>query len=318
MQPIIYSIPKNTEVIFVADAFAEQYIGGAELTLQALVDKCPKKYFKANSELLTPELIEANKDKYWILGNIARLSKNNIIHIATTAKRFSKIECDYLYCKFRSSHLHKLQTGKECDCHKQDQGRFVLGLYKRAQHVFFMSHGQLNEYKRLFPAMRGWPKDKLIVQSSVFSEKELGILDGLYHARIDKLNIEVRLLAEKKIKKEDSKLLNTWMVLGGGTWIKNQQQTEKYCKDFGLDYEVIGGLKPEEFLRKMSEYSGLVFHPRAEDSCPRLTIEAMLLGLNLDLNNLVQHKDEEWFQERRKALTYLQESTNRFWKVIGL
>ena len=42
-----------TKVVFVADLFADQYIGGAELTTEALIEACPFEYIKINSKDVT-------------------------------------------------------------------------------------------------------------------------------------------------------------------------------------------------------------------------------------------------------------------------
>jgi hypothetical protein len=298
VQPVFY-IPNDTEIVVVADFFAEDLLGGAELTLQAILDKSPYKLFKMHSSMVTAELVEKNKDKYWLLGNIAKMGRESLINVASDT-RFSKIECDYLYCVFRSSHLHKLQTGQDCDCHLRDSGRFVQGLYKRADHVFFMSQGQEDEYKRLFPSMREWPLKKFVIQGSTFKDETLDRLDVLF--------------AEYERKKNGK-----WAVLGGGTWIKNQQEVEEFCKKKKYEYDVIGGLPHAEFLEQMANYSGLVFHPKGFDTAPRITMEAKLLGLKMDLDENVQHRNETWFTgNREKAMIHLRQRAEKFWENINL
>lgn len=294
----VYHIPKDTKVIFVNDMFVEDYIGGAELTFQAIIDKCPEKSFKLHSHLVTSDLIEQNKDCYWILCNFTGMPKDTIVELAVSGVKFSIIECDYKACIYRSSHLHKLQTQKECDCHKTDQGRFIQGFFKRAQKVFFMSQGQLDEYKRLFPRMENWEPGKLIVQGSTFDDKTLDFLDELY-----------------KERKDDN---GKWAVLGGGTWIKNQQGTEEYCRQKKMPYEVIGNMPYEDFLKELLKYKGLCFLPAGLDTNPRITIEAKLLGLKLDLNKNVQQRNEPWFKtpDRNITMKHLRNLASNFWKEI--
>ena len=108
-------------------------------------------------------------------------------------------------------------------------------------------------------------------------------------------------------------------MLGGGSWIKNQQNVEMYLKQKKIRYDVIGGLPYEEFLQTLSNYHGLCFHPLGFDTCPRIVIEAKVMGLELDLNDNVQHKDEKWFKDQtpenvRKAL---QGRPEKFWKDVN-
>ncbi len=51
--PKEFFIPPATEVIFVADFFAEDLIGGAELTSEAIIEKCPMTFFKLHSNSLS-------------------------------------------------------------------------------------------------------------------------------------------------------------------------------------------------------------------------------------------------------------------------
>ena len=244
--PKEYFIPTNTEIIFVADLYSNEYVGGAELTTDAIIAATNKNIFKLHSESLTPELVEKNKEKYWILCNWSQSPIEGRIQLVQSGCQYSIIEYDYKYCKYRSSHLHKLTTKNDCDCHLDKHGKWVASFYKRAEHLFFMSSGQMNEYCRL-------------------------------------------------------------------------QATEQYAKIHQLEYELIGGLPYEQFIQKLGEYEGLIFHPAGFDTCPRLVVEAKLMGLKLDLNENVQHKDEEWFNADNidVTMTYLRDFYNRFWKIIN-
>lgn len=293
----IKSIPQGYDYVVVADMFASSFIGGAELTLEAILNKCSSKCFKICSQQLTIEAIESAIDKYWIIGNFAQMSKECLLTLATSNIKYSVIECDYKYCKFRSSHLHKLQTGNDCDCHQQESGRLIKGFYKRSHHTFFMSEGQLNEYKRLFPSMEKWG-NKLIVQGSTFDKDSLEFLDDLYQNG-------------GKDKKD------LWAVLKGGSWIKNQNEIELYCKNNNIPYELIGDLKYKDFLKELVRYKGLVFHPKGFDTNPRITIEAKLLGLELDLNENVQQQYESWFTgSRENCYDHLLKLPEKFWSHI--
>jgi hypothetical protein len=285
-------IPQNVKLIFVADFFIEDLVGGAELTHDAILQKCPAKFVKIHSSSVTVEMVEQNTDKHWLLGNFSKISRAALIEIANTTK-FSIIECDYLYCTHRSSHLHKLQTGNDCDCHVTDSGRFIQGLFKRSQGVSFMSQGQMNEYLRLFPRMKGWPEGKLRVQGSTFSDDTLDSLIEL--AKSPKRDI--------------------CAVLGGGSWIKNQAATEAYCKANKLAYELVQNPEPRKFLEQLSTCRTLVFHPAGFDTAPRITMEAKLMGLGLDLNENVQHKDDGWFVgSRENAEKHLRALAKKYWK----
>ena len=62
-----------SEIILVCDLFLEHYIGGAELTTNALFEKTDRKIKKLLSSEITPFFIKKNKNKIWILGNFSNL-----------------------------------------------------------------------------------------------------------------------------------------------------------------------------------------------------------------------------------------------------
>lgn len=288
--PKEFFIPPATEVIFVADFFAEELIGGAELTSEALIAKCNKPYFKLHSHSLTQAMVNKNKDKTWILLNWKGADIQAIFTLFQNQCNVYFVEYDYKYCQFRSSHLHKLQTGKECDCHTNQHGKLIATLYKAAKHVFFMSEKQKQEYERLFPEY----VFKASVLSSIWNEKDI---QTLMHIRKNRVSN------------------GKWAILKGGSWIKNQAATEAYAKSKGLPYELVGGLPYQDFINELGKYEGLIFHPAGFDTCPRLVIEAKLMGLKLDLNDNVQHKDEAWFNSDNIE-EYLLSRPAEFWRVL--
>ena len=93
-----------------------------------------------------------------------------------------------------------------------------------------------------------------------------------------------------------------WLVLGSNSWVKGAGTAEQYCKDNGLDYEVVWNLPYQELLRKLSQAEGFVYLPSGWDTCPRMVIEAKLLGCQLIINDNVQHAREDWFTSAWESL----------------
>ena len=67
-------IKDQHQVIFVADLFVEDYIGGAELTSEALISESPYGILKLKSQDVTMDLLHQGADKFWIFGNFSELS----------------------------------------------------------------------------------------------------------------------------------------------------------------------------------------------------------------------------------------------------
>ena len=107
--------------------------------------------------------------------------------------------------------------------------------------------------------------------------------------------------------------------MNSNSWIKGVNETKKYLEDKQVDFELVGGLSYYDMLKKLSEYKGLAFRPLGGDTCPRLVIEAKLLGLELDINDNVQHANEDWWTGGIDDIeAYILDGHNRFWDQILL
>ena len=289
------SLDSESEIVFVSDLFAADYVGGAELTSQALIDSCPRNIETLKSREVTLELLEQGHQKYWIFGNFSSMNEELIPSIVANLN-YSILEYDYKYCKYRSPEKHKFAEMKECDCHTEMKGKMISAFYYGAKSLWWMSEGQEALYHRLFPFLA---ERESVVLSSVFD---------------DKFFASVKILREQTEEKERK----GWIVLGSNSWIKGADAAEQWCKDNDKDYEILWGLPYEEVLLKLSKAEGFVYLPEGMDTCPRMVIEAKLLGCKLHLNDYVQHKDEIWFDtdEMFDTEAYLYAARERFWSAI--
>ena len=59
--------------------------------------------------------------------------------------------------------------------------------------------------------------------------------------------------------------------------------------------------------------------PAGADTCPRMVIEAKLLGCELQMNENVLHSNEEWFNMENISdiETYLKSQTDYFWSFVN-
>lgn len=292
----ILTIRPDAQVIIVADLFADDYVGGAELTTQALIDASPLRVQRLHSSRVTMELLEAGRDRHWIFGNWAALDPNLIPTIIANLS-YSVVEYDYKFCRYRSPQKHAHDTGSPCDCHEQWHGMLTSAFYRGAKHVWWMSEAQQEHYHHLFPFLADRPSTVL---SSVFDDR--------FFVTVKALRAAAPPAADRK----------KWLVLGSSSWVKGRQAAEEHCLSQGLDYEVVWGLPYEEVLERLSRAEGLVYLPAGWDTCPRLVIEAKLLGCKLVLNDNVQHRDEEWFDTDDTLITesYLYAGRDTFWNGV--
>jgi len=282
------------QIIFVADLFAEQYAGGAELTSDALIEASPTLVKKVHAKNLTVEFLQQHVDAFWIFGNFSSINWSLIPVIASNL-RYAVLEYDYKFCLHRSIEKHKHETGQECDCHKRQLGQMVAGFYQAADAIFWMSEQQRARYTERFPNMLGHRNSHVL--SSVF--------DSRFFDKIEQL----------KSKTADR---SGWIVLGSKSWIKGYEDAVKWCEDNGKKFQSYWDVPYEELLDIMSRSEGFVYLPRGGDTCPRMVIEAKLLGCEVVTNDNVQHASEKWWNANPDDVCdYLKGRPDVFWAAIN-
>ena len=288
-------ITEEVKVVFVSDMFADDYTGGAELTFQGLVDSCPFESVCIHSKNVNMQTLQEGHQKYWVFGNIAALDHNLIPTIVANIK-YSIVEFDYKFCRYRSLEKHLEVEKTPCDCHNEMWGKLISSFFYGAQSMWWMSEKQMNIHHDRFPF---YSERVNVVLSSVF--------DDAFFAKVKILN-----------EKYEGKKNNKWIVLGSSSWIKGVDDCKQWCEENNKEYELVWGLPYDELLEKLAQSEGLVFLPKGGDTCPRIVIEAKLLGCKLHLNENVQHKNEIWFdtEDRFDTEAYLYAARSRFWNAM--
>ena len=289
-------IPDAAQIIFVADLFEEDYVGGAEKSSEALIKSSPYEVFKLHSKDVSMELLEAGFEKYWIFGNFCSMDQKLIPTIIANMN-YSIIDFDFKYCQYRSPDKHKEVENQNCDCENREYGKFISAFFYGAKSLFWMSEKQQSLYIKLFPFL---------------SEKEQLVLSSVFD---DEFFVRIRLLREKY---KNTKKNGLYLVYGSSSWIKGTKQAVEYCEKNNLKHKIIGGLSYEALLEELAEAKGIVYTPPGGDSCPRWTIEAKLLGCELILNDNVLQKDEEWMKidDDLTTSSYLYAARGFFWRQI--
>jgi len=275
--------------VFVADFFLEEYGGGAERTTAAITSSRESlsniSYIKSNE--VTGAHIEEMRDSHWVICNFANLSTLNKLSICKKLD-YSIVEYDYKFCRYRSMELHKKTEGKSCDCASQESAKINLAFYGLAKKVWFMSDIQRDIVLSHVETLK---REKTSVLSSVFSDGDLKFINSI----------------------KDNEKENKYLIVKSNSWLKNYDECVEYAKKNQLDYEVAENVPYHELLIKLSTSKGLIFLPSGADTCPRLVIEAFMLGCDTILNDLVQHKDEDWFGTPQKCYEYMSSRAKEFW-----
>jgi len=277
-------------ILFIADLFVEDVIGGAELTSESVIRDSSLFIKKIHSRQVSQTFINQHKEDFWIFGNFVGIPENLLIYISQNIN-YAVIEYDYKFCKWRSPPKHQFLED-DCKCAVETRGKLISIFYHSAKSLWFMSEGQKDIYCEYFPFL----KKNSFVLSSSFTDETLDTIHNLI----------------KDPPKKDDK----WLILNSQSWIKGLADCVRYARKNNLNYELIGGLSHIDMLKKLSQSHGLIFMPKAHDTCPRIVIEAKLLGCELILNENVQHKNEEWFTTSEKMVNHFKERKEFFWNKI--
>ena len=277
-------------IVFVQDVFIQDYVGGGELTTQAIIDATKIPILTIHSQKLTKQIINQHRDKYWIFGNCAGLS-NDILLYACRNLSYSVIEYDYKFCSYRLREKHIAAEGS-CKCDTTSRGKLFSIFFANANNLWFMSDAQRQIYYDLFPFL---DKPTTHVLSSIFNSTTIQYINSL----------------------DVSNKNDIWLIQDSPSWVKGSNKAVEYAKKYGLPFETFSGVEYSQMLLKFAKAKGFIFLPEGSDTCPRTVIEAKLLGCELILNDNVQHKDEKWFTgTKENTLEYLQSRAPLFWDTL--
>ena len=129
---------EEAKYVFVSDMFASQYVGGAEMSLQTLIEETKDSYTTVNSGGVTKEMIEFYKDSKWVFGNYADLDSSKMEQIISKKLDYSVVEFDYKFCVYRNLELHQTMENSPCNCNTREKGQLVEKFLANASNVFYV------------------------------------------------------------------------------------------------------------------------------------------------------------------------------------
>lgn len=276
-------------------------LGGTALTIDALLEPNINNVEMVQTSQFS---FDESKDLFYIVGNCVTLSQESFesLYYLFQKGNFCKIEFDYNYCPYRGINPHKHFTGKDCSCPFGDTGYLPLkqlykGISKNAKAVFYMSDQQRDMHLKALPDLS---IDRTFRLSSSFKQDNFAKFKSL------------------RDKEKNGKYA---IIEGQGGWhteAKGIKQSIQYAKENNLNYDLISTKTHDAMLEKLSDYSGMIFLPIIHDTCPRVTIEAKLLGLEVITNDNSQHITEEWWgDDLEKIENYLKGRPSFLWEKLN-
>jgi hypothetical protein len=273
-------------IAFIADYFYPQFMGGSELSNEALFSCAPESIIIDKIKSEEVRNIPEGYDLI-IFGNIAKLP----LPILTRFKheKYLVIESDFKYCRQRSPSKCIALHGK-CDCHRTYGRQWALFFYN-AINVFYKSQAQLDIYTKHFPEL----KDNAIVLGATFSQEELATISSYRGMQKD----------------------NKYFVYNTDNWVKGTNETLQYCAQRRLPFRIIEDMPRDLFLKELAKSKGLAFLPNGLDTSPRLVLEAKILGCELILNDNVLIKDDPILKKSPdEVIEELKTRTVKFWEAV--
>ena len=151
-------------IVFVSDLYADEYIGGAELSTEALIAFSDVPIIKLKSAQVTQEVIQTLKDYHWVFTNTSQMQKKNYLE-AIKILSYSVVEFDYKFCTFRSIEKHE-NIERVCNCEDSSFGKLFSVFLAKAKGIYFMSDDQRKIYFQRFPFLK---RTNSHILSSVFT-----------------------------------------------------------------------------------------------------------------------------------------------------
>jgi hypothetical protein len=230
--------------------------GGSEWVNQVLIDKFNLDFMYSN------EVNKFELDNFYIISNISLMNPKLVKEIVNL--NYIIIENDYKICQSR----HPWRWEGSIIPLKE---RINYDLYSNAKAIFVQTNDHLRVYK--LNEVKG---NFINLHSSIWSELDLNLLEVLL--------------------KNNQEKNGKYAIYETDNWIKNTQNTIKFCEDNGFDYTLIPNkTNREDFLNCIAECSHLVFFPIARETFCRLVVEAKCMGLNVITSKNYGASLEGWF-----------------------
>jgi hypothetical protein len=259
-----------SSIHFVADIFAEQHLGGGELSNQELINLLTKKgrnVIQVLSSQVSLDYLTQKKEDKFIVGNFLALSPD--------CKKYLIDNCDYIIYE----HDHKYLSSRDpsvYDNFEAPENEIVnKEFYSAAKVVICQSELHKNV------AQKNLKLENIIsVGGNLWDDKTLDLL--------------------RKMSKKDKQ--EKYSIWDSTNPIKNTPLTIAYCVRQGIPYDLVGHLPYRGFLEKITENDTFIFLPQTLETLCRVAVECRMAGMKVITNKKIGASSEEWFKLKGEEL----------------
>ncbi len=260
-----------SKILFIADFFVEDVLGGGELCSQEVIEFLEKHKFevkKVRSQQFTLDILKQYQDKPIIVSNFVGLSQSLKTELRSGQYKYIIIEHDWKFCKTRNPLVYKDLAVPEEDIINED-------FYAKAQAVLTQSktHAE-NIEKNLFI------KNIVNLGCNLWSNNTLN-------------EIEKR-IGVNKIRK--------YGIMNSPNKIKGTKEAIELCVKNNLPYELIDFKDQKSFFDELAKTETFIFLPQSLESYSRVCMEAKMLGCKLITNKAIGVMSENYWELNGKKL----------------
>ena len=253
------------KIVFIADFFADQVLGGGELNNEELINNLTSdghEIIKINSHDVTRNFIESNSQSAFIVANFINLSIECIASLYD--KKYVIYEHDHKYIPSRNPGIYENFKAPQADL-------VNVGFYRKASAVFCQSQ---------------FHKD---IVGRNLSEVNLISLGGNLWPE-DSLNFMEEMAHTKKAAR--------CSIMDSPIEHKGTREAVGYCEYKNYQYDLISSDSYEEFLSLLGKNRTLVFFPKTPETLSRIVVEARMMGMSVVVNKMIGATREEWYKQK--------------------
>ena len=275
------------KIIFVADFFAQQVLGGGELNNEELILMLRAdghEVLKYNSHEVTLQIISEHKDDRFIIANFCNL-KNEVI-VSLYDKKYIIYEHDHKYLKNRNPGVFK-------DFRAPPTELVNLEFYKNAAAVLCQSSFHI-EIVELNTGL----KNLVNLSGNIWSTDSLEFM-------------RQQCVVEKT---------DMYAIMESHIEHKNTASAIRYCRLKNIPYVLVSNSSYKKFLQSLGKNKTFIFLPKTPETLSRVIVEARMMNMGVVSNKLIGATKEPWYQLKGESLiqVMIEKRDEIKNKVIGL
>jgi hypothetical protein len=272
------------KIIFIADFFANQILGGGELNNEELIEMLRNDDYevsKINSHHVTPTFVEENDECKFIVANFVNLRQECIESLYD--KHYVIYEHDHKYLTTRDPAAFK-------DFLAPKEAIINYEFYKQANAVLCQSKFHHD-----------------IVKKNLHLDNLINLSGNIWS--IDSLEFMRTIAAGPKEKR--------CSIMRSHIEHKNTFEAVSYCNYKNLSYDLIANNDYKEFLAALGANDTFVFFPKTPETLSRVAVEARMMGMKTVTNKMLGATKEAWYKKRgNELIDYMTEKRTTIKNIV--